>query len=424
MLIWYNKLNTNDLRVKKEYSMKLKVRFTHFLAVAVAILMMFSTVSVLADGIGDGDWIYERTTGNNEYYIKSFTGSSDRVKIPALFQTKPVTKINDNAFLNNVVISYVEIPATVKEIGAKSFYGCKSLKEVQILGNVEVIGAHAFYGCTLLSTINIEKVADLKEIPRNCFSGCLNLKNFEVPECVETIGDRAFFDCVSLESITIPASVKSISDLAFKNCSDIIIYGYADSYAQQFAVKNNIPFALVGEEVAPTQPGGTPSSSTPTEATEPTTSTDVATTPTQEESTSTEPPQESSATDPTEIPSEGTIPSNPIVSEPEDDPFDTDPTEPSSLESTENTDSSEPSSDNNGKKKYLIGDTDLSGVVTVKDATMIQKYAASLVQLDKIQLFLANCNSTGDVNVKDATQVQKYCAGFLNIMFVGQEVEI
>lgn len=412
--------------------MKLKTRFIHILALTVAMLVLLSTISVFADGVGDGDWVYERTSGNSEYYIKSYTGTSDRVKIPALFQTKQVTKITENAFLNNNVISYVEIPATITEIGNKAFYGCKSLEEVNILGNVEVIGAHAFYGCVLLSTVNIDEAEDLKMIPRNCFSGCLNLKSFEVPEGVESIGDRAFLDCVSLESIVIPASVSSISDIAFKNCTDVTIYGYADSYAQQFAAKNNILFALVGQEPLPTQPNTQqptlpeelPTASTPEKETDPVISTE-ASSGVQEDTQPTEKPQVPTSTDPTENSPEDTMPSNPINTEPEGDPFDTAPTDDASTAGTDSTDDpSEPSSDNQGKKKYIIGDADLSGKVTVKDATLIQKYAASLVILDKTQLFLANCNSVGDVNVKDATQIQKYCAGFLNILFVGQEVEI
>ncbi len=420
--------------------MKNKTGFIHILALTVAMLVLLSTISVFADGIGDGDWVYERTSGNSEYYIKSYTGSSDRVKIPALFLTKPVTKIVDNAFLNNNVISYVEIPATITEVGDKAFYGCKSLEEVNILGNIEVIGAHAFYGCILLSTVNTDKVTDLKVIPRNCFSGCLNLKSFEVPEGVESIGDRAFFDCVSLESIVIPASVTSISDIAFKNCADVTIYGYADTYAQQFAAKNNIPFALVGEEALPTQPTtqqptqpntqqptqpeDLPIPSTPAKETDPVNSIEASSSATQEDTQSTEVPQDPTAIDPTENPPEDTMPSNPINSEPEGDPFDTDPTDSSTANTDESNDPSEPSSDNQGMKTYIIGDADLSGTVTVKDATLIQKYAASLVSLDHNQRVVANVNSTGGINVKDATQVQKYCAGFLNILYVGQEIKI
>ncbi len=399
--------------------MKMKARFSHMLAVLIAVFMILSTFSVFADGLGDGDWVYERTVGDKEYYIKSYTGTSEKVKIPALFQTKPVTKINDNAFLYNTLISYVEIPATVKNIGSNAFYGCKELKEVVMLGDVESIGAHAFYGCTMLMSVDMSKVSSLKEISRNGFSGCYNLKTITIPNGVEKIEDRAFFDCISLTSVVIPASVTSISDLAFKNCTGFTIYGYADSFAQTFATKNKIPFELIGNYVEPTDPDVPSVPTIPGTDPVPTTVPE----PSASENT-TQPSQGTTNTDPTEGRIEDTLPSNPLNTEPEGDPFDTGSTESSSQVTTGGIDPSESSTSNQDKKKYIIGDTDLSGKVTVKDATLIQKYAAGLVQFDRIQLFLGNCNATGDVNVKDATQVQKYCAGFLNILFVGQEVEI
>lgn len=58
-----------------------------------------------------------------------------------------------------------------------------------------------------------------------------------------------------------------------------------------------------------------------------------------------------------------------------------------------------------------IGDADLDSVVNVKDATLIQKHAASIVTLDSYSFFFADADENGTVNVKDATLVQKYVAG-------------
>ena len=58
----------------------------------------------------------------------------------------------------------------------------------------------------------------------------------------------------------------------------------------------------------------------------------------------------------------------------------------------------------------ILGDANLDDKVNVKDATLIQKYAALLEELDSTQLILADVNCDGAVNVKDATAIQKYAA--------------
>ena len=59
----------------------------------------------------------------------------------------------------------------------------------------------------------------------------------------------------------------------------------------------------------------------------------------------------------------------------------------------------------------ILGDVNGDGVVNVKDATAIQKYAAEMTV--ELNLKLADFNKDGCVNVKDATDIQKTTA-FLN----------
>lgn len=60
--------------------------------------------------------------------------------------------------------------------------------------------------------------------------------------------------------------------------------------------------------------------------------------------------------------------------------------------------------------KITFGDTDLSGVITVKDATLIQKGLAGITELSQKQIFAGNVINRDDLNIKDATAVQKWCA--------------
>ncbi len=74
--------------------------------------------------------------------------------------------------------------------------------------------------------------------------------------------------------------------------------------------------------------------------------------------------------------------------------------------------------------EYIIGDSDLDGKISVKDATLIQKFVAEMELLSNIQKFLSNVDSTGGITVKDATAIQKYVAQMPTDTLVGNVVYI
>lgn len=59
------------------------------------------------------------------------------------------------------------------------------------------------------------------------------------------------------------------------------------------------------------------------------------------------------------------------------------------------------------------GDTDLSGYISVADATLVQKYVAGIEDFDKLQLFNSDVNHDGEINIVDATLIQKYIVGLI-----------
>ena len=62
----------------------------------------------------------------------------------------------------------------------------------------------------------------------------------------------------------------------------------------------------------------------------------------------------------------------------------------------------------------VIGDINLDNSIDIKDSTLIQKFSAMLIELDKTELALADANGDGRVDVKDVTIIQKYCVN-LNV---------
>ncbi len=63
-------------------------------------------------------------------------------------------------------------------------------------------------------------------------------------------------------------------------------------------------------------------------------------------------------------------------------------------------------SDSTACKAVILGDVDLNGIVTVTDATILQKYSAALVTFNAEQLLAADVNKDGYINVKDVTAIQ------------------
>lgn len=64
------------------------------------------------------------------------------------------------------------------------------------------------------------------------FAGC-SITNLTIPDSVTSIGDGAFRECYSLTSVTISDSVTSIGKYAFEYCSnikDVYFYGSKDEW--------------------------------------------------------------------------------------------------------------------------------------------------------------------------------------------------
>jgi len=76
-------------------------------------------------------------------------------------------------------------------------------------------------------------------------------------------------------------------------------------------------------------------------------------------------------------------------------------------------------------EKFIYGDVDMDGVVTVKDATLIQKYIVGIEYLTGVQKFLADPYEAG-LSIKNATAIQKRVAGhqMVTTFYFGQEVDM
>ena len=121
---------------------------------------------------------------------------------------KGVKVIGNNAFCNSKSLTSINIPNGVTTIGNRAFASCYHLISINIPNSVTTIGNSAFSSCNSLISINIPN--SVTAIGNYAFGCCYSLTNIKIPNGVTTIGNGAFSGCESLTSITIPSSVVTI----------------------------------------------------------------------------------------------------------------------------------------------------------------------------------------------------------------------
>ena len=206
---------------------------------------------------------FSYSDANHTASITKFVGSETEVIIPSMVEhngaTYKVTAIadgnyNTGAFYDSNITSVV-IPDTVTSIGDYAFSSCSSLTSITIPSSVTSIGMAAFHSCDSLTSITIP--SGVTSIGDSTFSNCYSLTSIEVdqantayssedgvlfnkdkttlirypegntrrsytiPSSVTSIGNGAFRYCSSLTSITILDSVNSIGEYAFWECGSL-----------------------------------------------------------------------------------------------------------------------------------------------------------------------------------------------------------
>lgn len=170
----------------------------------------------------------------------------------AFFQTKSLQKINFPKSLKAIEqqafrgsgLTEVNIPGATA-IGNAAFLSCTDMKTLTI-PKVTFLGTMCFRHCSQLKTVtvpvsaNIGKKPDaslkdynlLFDLPKDkkssinyennsgnvAFGDCYNLTEAILQDGITTVPEAMFSFCGDLKNITIPASVKSVQDDAFRRC--------------------------------------------------------------------------------------------------------------------------------------------------------------------------------------------------------------
>ena len=207
----------------------------------------------------------------------------DCAKLETVILYDNVTTIPSNAFANCVSLGGIELPETIRRVEMGAFSNCTALASIELPDTLSFISTNAFYSCAKLTNvvINAESFmaaadafeecaaissatlfpvipmqtlfpdsyyASLKhvnilvpeedededgearetvEIVESFCDNCRALQEIAIPSGVSEIGARAFFGCIAAtDSVTIPATVTGIGDLAFAHCRELDRFYY------------------------------------------------------------------------------------------------------------------------------------------------------------------------------------------------------
>ena len=186
----------------------------------------------------------------------AFGNNNKDIVIPSVIGNHTVTSISNSAFEGSR-IQTVTIPSTITSIGSRAFancesltavyglenciglrqilgytfYLCKELKTVQLPPKLIYIGEEAFSNCYVLQTISFP--ATLKTIDQGAFVGCLKLSNVQFPNSITKFGPAAFGMCNTLTEVLIPPLVENYDMGVFIGCESLtsILVGDDNDFA-------------------------------------------------------------------------------------------------------------------------------------------------------------------------------------------------
>ena len=127
-----------------------------------------------------------------------------------------ITSIGYMAFLQCSALKAIDLSETnVTEIYNSAFSQCKSLAEVILPTGLKTLTTGLFHTCPALESISLPSTLTSISNMAFCKSG---LKSITVPKSVESIGESAFEDCTALESVVING-VKELKQYTLRRCT-------------------------------------------------------------------------------------------------------------------------------------------------------------------------------------------------------------
>ena len=193
------------------------------ITLSLVLLICFSFVSCgeeLDMLSGNTDISYDISDG--EAVVTKIPNKSvvTEVTIPDEYEGVPVTAIGEFSGVNLEYITKITIGKNVREIDDWAFGNSRNISFFDIDDeNPYLCDVDGVIYTKDMKTLLFYPPARAIEESKNDKGEEVKSISYEIPEGVETIRSKAFYKCYELTEITLPATLKSIEEMAFFRCS-------------------------------------------------------------------------------------------------------------------------------------------------------------------------------------------------------------
>ena len=142
-------------------------------------------------------------------------------QIPGLTEVilpESVTSIGDYCFYKSANLSNIPLPQGLKHIGSHAFAHLPNQTDAAIPATVTSIGTYAFACCDSIVTASVpEGITSIA----GTFYQCPNLESVSLPATLKTLGQDSFYECYALTDINVHDHITTIGNNCFWKCENL-----------------------------------------------------------------------------------------------------------------------------------------------------------------------------------------------------------